>query len=244
MKAIILAAGSGRRFKSIMGEVPKCILEINGETILSRLIRQIDSYGITDIKIVVGYQKERVIEEILKYPDINVTVICNDKYTEDVNIYSLTLALKEDISPCYIFEADCVYEDKCFSMIFDPKYEKESVWYSVGDFTEDQHGGIIGADESGVVYDINIVKAYEEKYKDYKKMVGVMKIGEDQMPLFSGYLIGNCSRSIDQYYHMPWIEHLDELKSYLVDFGDLRAESFNTVDAYYKVKEMFADEVS
>ncbi len=242
MQAIILAAGSGRRFKSITDNAPKCLLEINGETILRRLINQIGSYGVRDIKIVVGYEKDKISKEVSGISHVKIKIIENERYNEDVNIYSLTLALKEDLTPCYIFEADCVFEKKCFDLIFDDKYKNKSVWYSMGNFTEELSGGIIGANAHGDVFDIKIVKKYQEEYKNYKKMVGVLKIGPNQIRPYSNYLFESCSKNISQYYHMPWIEHIGELESCLVDFGHLKALSFNTVEDYYKVKEVFANE--
>ena len=61
MKAIILAAGRGTRLYPITLNKPKGLLEVGDETILDRLVRQFKSSGIKDILIVVGYQKEHLI---------------------------------------------------------------------------------------------------------------------------------------------------------------------------------------
>ena len=51
---------------------------------------------------------------------------------KDTNILSLCLAIKNSISPFYLFEADCIFENKCFDLIFHPKFKDKSVWYSKG----------------------------------------------------------------------------------------------------------------
>ena len=61
MKAIILAAGRGTRLYLITLNKPKGLLEIGDKTILDRLIYQFKESGISDILIVVGYQKESLI---------------------------------------------------------------------------------------------------------------------------------------------------------------------------------------
>jgi L-glutamine-phosphate cytidylyltransferase len=61
MKAIILAAGRGTRLYPITLNKPKGLLEIGDKTILDRLIYQFKESGISDILIVVGYQKESLI---------------------------------------------------------------------------------------------------------------------------------------------------------------------------------------
>ena len=61
MLAIILAAGVGSRLYPITLYKPKGLLEIGDETILDRLVSQFRNCGINDILIVVGYQKESLI---------------------------------------------------------------------------------------------------------------------------------------------------------------------------------------
>lgn len=58
VNAIIVAAGMGNRMNHLTQKKPKCMLVINGKTILDRLIDNLLNCGITDINIVVGYKKE------------------------------------------------------------------------------------------------------------------------------------------------------------------------------------------
>lgn len=60
MKAIILAAGRGTRLYPLTLDKPKCLLKINGKTILDRQIEAIREIGIKDILIVTGYKKELI----------------------------------------------------------------------------------------------------------------------------------------------------------------------------------------
>lgn len=58
-RAIILAAGFGLRMVPINLDSPKALLEIKGEVMVERIIRQLHSVGISEIYIVVGFLKER-----------------------------------------------------------------------------------------------------------------------------------------------------------------------------------------
>lgn len=243
MKAIILAAGQGKRMLSSTKDLPKCLVPLNGSTVLERLIRQLLKFDITDISVVVGYHASLVISHIRENIGHEILFIENCGYQDDVNILSLSLAVKRNIAPCYVFEADCVFDDKCFELLLDPAYEDRSVWFSCGDFMEGQHGGILKGDENGRIVDIKIVDAYRAEYYEYKKMIGVMKIGPGEIDLYAKYLLEACQANTRQYYHMPWIEHIDELESYLCDMGHLKLASFNTVEDYSMIKEMFANEV-
>jgi len=59
-QAIILAAGCGSRLKGAIGNRPKCLAEIDGETLLDQQLRLLGSAGIRDIFLVVGYQHDAV----------------------------------------------------------------------------------------------------------------------------------------------------------------------------------------
>lgn len=243
MKAIILAAGSGNRMKPLTDRIPKCLLEINGQTMLGRLISQLNTAGVDDITVVVGYQKEPVIDEIQRVGGGRVRVVDNARYADDVNILSLTLALKGHVGPFHLFEADCIFEDRCFDLVFDDRWNNQSVWFSHGRFRDDQLGGIILADEAGKVLDVRIVDGFRDIYAKYHKMMGVLKVGPREVQRYSEYLFAACEANTRQYYHMPWIEHLSELPGVLCDLGHLNVVSFNTIEGYHQAQEVFRNEV-
>ena len=58
-RAIILAAGFGMRMVPINTEVSKGLLEVNGETLIERLIKQLQEVDIKEIYIIVGFMKEQ-----------------------------------------------------------------------------------------------------------------------------------------------------------------------------------------
>ena len=58
-RATILAAGFGMRMVPINTETPKGLLEVNGEPLIERAIRQLQEVGIREIYVVVGFLKER-----------------------------------------------------------------------------------------------------------------------------------------------------------------------------------------
>jgi L-glutamine-phosphate cytidylyltransferase len=64
MKAIILAAGQGTRIRAVHGERPKCLIEVDDETILDHQIDGLSKAGIDEIAIVVGYEKEHISSKI------------------------------------------------------------------------------------------------------------------------------------------------------------------------------------
>ena len=93
MQAIILAAGMGKRLKELTTENTKCMVEVNGVTLIDRMLHQLDRQYLSRIVIVVGYKGKKLIDYIdtldIKTP---ITFINNPIYDKTNNIYSLSLA--------------------------------------------------------------------------------------------------------------------------------------------------------
>ena len=72
---IILAAGYATRLKPLSNKIPKPLLDINGETLISRIISNFKISGFSRFCVLVGYMKERVMEEVSKINDIEVLFV-------------------------------------------------------------------------------------------------------------------------------------------------------------------------
>lgn len=113
MQAIILAAGMGKRLKDLTKNNTKCMVQVNGVTLIDRMLHQIDKQDLSRIVIVVGYEGKKLINYIstlaIKTP---ITFVNNPIYDKTNNIYSLALAksyLCEDDT--LLFESDLIFED-------------------------------------------------------------------------------------------------------------------------------------
>lgn len=113
MQAIILAAGMGKRLKELTQNNTKCMVEVNGVSLIDRMLHQIDSHKLNKIVIVVGYEGQKLIDYIATL-GINTPIeyVNNPIYDKTNNIYSLSLAkehlLKDDT---LLFESDLIFED-------------------------------------------------------------------------------------------------------------------------------------
>jgi choline kinase len=93
MKAVILAAGTASRLRPLTSNTPKCLLKVNGKTLLERTLDNFISNGITEFLIVTGYLQEMIIDFVKKnYPELNVKFLYNKDFSTTNNIYSLYLA--------------------------------------------------------------------------------------------------------------------------------------------------------
>ena len=125
--AIILAAGFGMRMVPINTETPKGLLEIKGERLIERTIRQLHEVGITEIYVVVGFMKEQYEYLIDEY---GVDLIVAPDYTSKNNLHSLKTAA-DHLSNSYIIPCDIWCEKNPYS-----RNELYS-WYMVSDLVDD-----------------------------------------------------------------------------------------------------------
>ena len=126
--AVILAAGFGMRMVPINTQSSKALLEVNGETIIERTIKQLHEIGVTEIYVVVGFMKEQFEYLIDEY---GVELVVNEHYAEKNNLHSLNL-VADHISNTYIIPCDIWCMKNPYS-----RNELYS-WYMVNDLVDDE----------------------------------------------------------------------------------------------------------
>ncbi|HBI63322.1 MAG TPA: choline kinase [Lachnospiraceae bacterium] len=124
--AIILAAGFGMRMVPINTEMPKGLLEVNGEPLIERTIKQLHEAGIREIYVVVGFMKERYEYLIDEY---GVQLVVNPEYAKKNNLHSIRLVC-DHISNSYIIPCDIWCDQNPYR-----RHELYS-WYMVSDLVD------------------------------------------------------------------------------------------------------------
>ena len=116
--AIIMAAGTSSRFAPLSFEKPKALIEVKGEILIERQIRQLLDVGISNIYIVVGYKKEEFIYLVEKY---NVKLIENDSYLTRNNNASIK-AVENILGDSYVCSADNYFLENPFTSQVEDSY--------------------------------------------------------------------------------------------------------------------------
>ena len=97
MKLVIIAAGQGKRIRSITEDLPKTLLKINGRTLLETLLENCLYVGISDVVVVTGYQTKEIEGFIHNLGmDLNIQTVYNPNWNLE-NGMSI-LAAKDTIS--------------------------------------------------------------------------------------------------------------------------------------------------
>ena len=79
MKAVILAAGEGKRLRPFTETIPKVMLPVANKPVLEYVIDAVKNNGITDIIVVVGYKKEVIMDYFKNYKGAKITYVIQEK---------------------------------------------------------------------------------------------------------------------------------------------------------------------
>ena len=112
MQAMILAAGMGRRMKKYTKHHTKCMIEVGGKTLLTRVVEALEYAGIKKLIMVVGYEADVLKEyvEAQSFP-LEIEYVYNYDYATTNNIYSLFLAKEHLIQDdTILLESDLVFD--------------------------------------------------------------------------------------------------------------------------------------
>lgn len=216
-RAIILAAGVGMRMVPINMENPKALIEVKGEILIERLIRQLQEVGIREIYVVVGFMKEQFEYLIDQF---GVELIVNRDYASSNNLHSICL-VKDKLSNAYILPCDLWCKDNPFSSA------EVYSWYMVSDReTQDS--------------DVRLNRKQElvriAKGEQGNSMVGISYITAQDAPALEK-AIENLSRN-SLYNQAFWEEALYEKKKMSVWGKLVSADQVIEINTYEQMREL------
>ena len=178
MQGLILAAGMGKRLKGLTKDNTKCMVQVNGVSLIDRMLHQLDRLGLSRIVIVIGYEGKKLVEYIQAL-DIS-TYICyveNPIYDKTNNIYSLALAknylIEEDT---LLLESDLIFEDSVLETLLEDKRETLAL---VDKYENWMDGTVIRIDDNDNILDFIPGKKFVfEDIPDYYKTVNIYKFSK------------------------------------------------------------------
>lgn len=201
MQSIILAAGLGSRLGELTKECTKCMVKINGITLIERMLRQLDRYGMDRIIIVTGYKGD-ILKDYVQNLRINTPVVFvdNSDYRHTNNIYSLWL-IREFLEEMdsLVLESDMIFEDRVIEKML-------AVDNGCGTFVARPRpwmdGSIVKLDkDNNIVYfvDDEEVKRIDPSY--YHKIVSIYKfkkryVSEKYMTYLNEYVKKNKDNNL------------------------------------------------
>lgn len=178
MQAIILAAGMGKRLKDLTQNNTKCMVKVNGITLIERLLRILDRKQLFRIVIVAGYEGQKLIDFIQTLGiQTAIEYIDNPIYDKTNNIYSLALAKEYLVNEdTLLFESDLIFEESLVDCLLEDKRETLAL---VDKYESWMDGTCMVLDDEDNIVDFIPGKYLDFREKDkYYKTVNIYKFSK------------------------------------------------------------------
>jgi choline kinase len=189
MKAIILAAGVGKRLWPITQHRPKCLIELRGRSLLSRYFRALESGGVKQAVIVVGYKQEMIKAAVVEErPSLDVRYITNEQYRRG-SITSLWEARGELNDDVLIMDADVLFHPTVLRRLLDSSSRNALL---LDETVKQQTEECMAVVKGGRV--IALTKAMPSTYDLAGEGVGFLKVSRLDVPHLTDSLRGPIER--------------------------------------------------
>lgn len=224
-----MAAGTSSRFVPLSSEKPKALLEVKGEILIERQIRQLIEAGINDITLIVGYKAEQF--HYLK-DKFNLELVYNEDYYRYNNTSSVIRVL-DKLSDTFICSSDNYFPSNVF---LEASYQSfYSCLYADGK-TEEY---CLSLDELDNIVDIS-VGGHNSWY-----MVGHVYFSKDFSSAFKKLLSDEYSNEETKksYWEDVYIKHLSNLprmKAYKYKEGEIL--EFDSLDELRSFDPSYIDD--
>lgn len=225
--AIIMAAGTSSRFAPLSHEIPKALIEVRGEVLIERQIRQLQEAGIPEIYIVVGYKKEQFYYLKEKF---KINIIENNEYLVRNN-HSSIYAAKRFLKNSYICSADNYFVENPFEK------EVEDSYYAALYAEKETNEWCMSEDKDGYINDVSIGGA------GAWYMLGHVFWSEEFSTRFIEILkeIYDYPETADLLWENIFAKHLDKLKMKIRKYSSEMIFEFDTLDELREFDQSYID---
>lgn len=233
MQAIILAAGMGKRLKELTSNATKCMVEVNGVTMIERVLHQLDALALDRIVVVVGYEGRKLMDYIgTLNVQTRVEYVENDVYYRTNNIYSLYLAkdyLVQDDT--ILLESDLIFEDAVLKRLLDNPYPSLAL---VAKFESWMDGTVVTLDEEDNIKNFLGKKDFVfEDIPNYYKTVNIYKFSRDfSCSHYVPFLEAYCKALGNNEYYEQVLKVIT-----LLDKPEIKAERLGD-EAWYEIDDV------
>ncbi len=166
--AVIMAAGRGTRLWPYTEEIPKCFVEVGGQTLIERSIEILQKNGIDQIIVGCGHKDEQFHRIKNVY---GLTLYKNDDFATTDSLYTMVLAEPLVTSSFLLLESDLLYSPEAIKILLEAE-EKNVVLASGFTFSNDEV--YVEADANGQL--VNMTKDAAAREGAFGELVGICKI--------------------------------------------------------------------
>lgn len=192
MKALILAAGFGKRLQPITNTVPKSMVKVNGTPLLVNALNNLTALGIKDIGIVVGHMADYIRNHIgTQWNGAKISYFENARYLETNNVVSLYHAVKFCDDDMLMLECDIYYHKELLEKLMKGEGECSILVSPFNPKTMD--GSVIRVDgDKAIELILGKWQGKDFDYRDTRKTVNMYRFTKvfaaKYMPLIEWYI--------------------------------------------------------
>lgn len=179
MQAIILAAGMGKRLGELTQNNTKCMVKVQGVTLIERLLKQLSQVGLKNVVIVTGFCADNLSNFIgQSFEGLSIKYVNNPIYDKTNNIYSLALAKDFLVSDdTLLFESDLIFED---SVVTDVLSNPALNAVTVAKFESWMDGTVVTLDNDDTILSFVPKASFNfNNINQYYKTVNIYKFSKD-----------------------------------------------------------------
>lgn len=229
MRALILAAGLGSRLQHLTKDKPKCMISVNNEKLIDRLIRTLINNNITTIGVATGYLSNYLqLYLVEKYQQVNFEFFENPIYDQTNNIYSLYQARSFLDDDCLLIESDLIFNPELITELINCNYKNCAV---VAPFEYWMDGTCVLLNEENRVQKFVSNKKINYNENNYKT-VNVYKFSKS---FLEQYFLPALEQKINNQFLNDYYELILE---YLVDNGIPMYAYINSKFDWYEIDDI------
>lgn len=219
---------------------PKCLINVNKTTILENALINLEKNGIKETAIVVGYLKDKIIENIGNiFGNMKITYIESKDYDKTNNMYSLWHAKEILKDGAILIEGDCFFEERILKKILEMPL---SSW-AVDNFKFHNNGCMLLSDRDNIIQNLEIVRTKPEKIEDKMyKSAGMLKITPDLGTKFAEWLDEEVKKgNTTIYYDLVLQKYLKEHPIHVCNIQGLKWVEIDDSEDLKKAEELFLE---
>jgi len=177
MKAIIFAAGVGKRLQAVTQGKPKCLVQIGGHTLLSRHVECLNNLGVSPIVLVVGFAQDAIREAMAAdFSPFDIRWVVNDQFVRG-SITSLWAARYEMDDDVVLMDADVLYAPEILARLV--RSSQSSALLMDETVKQESEECMIAAQDGRV---LSLSKRLPAHYQEAGEGVGFLKVQQADIP--------------------------------------------------------------
>lgn len=212
-KAVILAAGIGSRLRPLTDLRPKPLVKVNGTPILHNALRNLESVGVEEVTIVVGYRKDAIQYACgSRFGELEIKYVESTVFDRTGSAYSLWLARSALLSgDCFLLEGDVFFEEDALRYLLIGKATDVA---AVAPFNELMEGSAVLLSDSGFISGFRMKQTAAKLVADGPRLFKMMNLLRLSAPTLRTTIIPALDDIIGSGATQAYTE---ELLSYLVE---------------------------